>query len=81
MKNEELADKMANRIFDLKEQIFQKNEEVAALATSEKRFDIVRIEQLCDEVNVILNQIEILQEFVDLQFGPDITTLSNEQLN
>jgi len=81
MKNEELAEKMANRIFDLKEQIFQKNEEVAALATSDKMFNIVRIKQLCDEVNVILNQIEILQEYVDMQFGPDITKLSEEQLN
>ena len=81
MKSEELADKMVNKITDLKDQIFQKNEEVAALATSEKSFDIGRIKRLCDEVNTILNQIEILQEFVDMQFGPDITKLSDEQLN
>lgn len=81
MKNEELADKMVNRIFDLKEQIDHKNKEVAALAANNKRFDIGRIQQLCDQVNIICCQIEILQEFVDLQFGADITTLSDEQLN
>lgn len=81
MKNEELANKMMDRITELKDQIFRKNEQVAILTTSDNSFDIVRIKQLCDEVNIILNQIEILQEFVDMQLGPDITTLSNEQLN
>lgn len=81
MKNSELADRMMDRITELKDQIFQKNEQVAALATSDKSFDIVRIRQLCDEVNIILNQIDILQEFVNPQDSPDITTLSEEQLN
>ena len=81
MSNEELADKMMDRITELEGQIFRKNEQVAILATSDNSFDIVRIKQLCDEVNVIINQIKILQEFVDLQVGPDITMLSNEQLN
>jgi hypothetical protein len=81
MKNSELAERMMDRITDLNEQIFQKNEQVATLATTNQSFNIVRIKELCDEVNIILNQIEILQEFIDLQVGPDISTLSNEQLN
>jgi hypothetical protein len=81
MKSEELADKMLERIEDLKDQIDQKQEEVAKLATSTNSFDIGQITRLCDHVDILCCQIEILQEFVDLAILPDICHLSDEQLN
>lgn len=68
MKNELLTDQMIDRIEDLKDQIFKNQGEVAAIASSDK-FDISRIKQLCDETNIISNQIKTLQELVDLQFS------------
>ena len=64
MKNELLTDQMIDRIEDLKDQIFKNQDEVAAIASSDK-FDIGRIKQLCDQTNIILNQIEIIQQFID----------------
>lgn len=68
MKNELLTDQMIDRIEDLKDQIFKNQNEVAAIALSDK-FDTVRIKQLCNETNIISNQIETLQQFIDAQFS------------
>lgn len=65
MKIEELTAKIEDRIFDLRERGLQKVEQVAALATDTETFEVAQIKQLCDEIHIILNQVEILQEFVD----------------
>lgn len=63
MKNETPNDKMCDKIYDLTAKIVERVEEVKSLACNEV-FDNQKIIGICQQINVMLCQIEALEEFI-----------------
>lgn len=72
MKSESTNEGILNKIDELNSSIFDRIDEVKALASCEATFSCDKIIKKCQQINILLNQIEVLKEFVgtDDQF-PD----------
>lgn len=64
MKNETPNDKMINKLDELNSAVFDRIDEVKALASREATFNCDKIIEKCQQINILLNQIEVLKEFV-----------------
>ncbi len=56
-----MNEKIENAIEEKTNQVEIRQLEIKQLANSEKKFDCVRIAELCQQVNILLNQVETLQ--------------------
>lgn len=71
MKNESKDNEICDKICELTAKICERIEEVKALACN-NIFDNQKIIGICQQINIMLNQIEILQEFINEDnLGPD----------
>lgn len=64
MKNESPNDKMCDKLDELNCSIFDRIDEIKALTNCEVTFSSDKIIEKCQQINILLNQIEVLKEFV-----------------
>ena len=72
MKIETTSDGILNKIDELKDAVFDRIDEVKAMVKSDDQFDGPKIIKKCQQINTLLNQIEVLKEFINPEdLGPD----------
>lgn len=58
-----IRNQVEDRIIGLTKEAFNLQNQIRDFANNEENFDIVKIANLCQESNVIWNQVEVLKEF------------------
>ena len=60
-----IRNQIENKIIELTEEAFNKQDQVRDLANNPDCFDAPKIAELCEQSNYIWNQVEVLKEFGD----------------
>lgn len=80
MKNESTNDQMENRTYELQEKINKLQLEVKRIVNSDV-FETPLIIRKCNQITILLNQIDILYEFIDPEDLDILPEKFNHSLN